>query len=46
MFFFFICRPYSDATAEKMDLEARKMVDSAYQRTLELVEAKKEQVST
>eukprot|EP00752_Nemacystus_decipiens_P013873 g12318.t1 len=37
-------RPYSDATAEKMDLEARKMVDSAYQRTLELVEAKKEQV--
>ncbi|CAB1102840.1 unnamed protein product [Ectocarpus sp. CCAP 1310/34] len=37
-------RPYSDATAEKMDLEARKMVDSAYQRTLELVEAKKEQI--
>eukprot|EP00903_Cladosiphon_okamuranus_P017837 g16415.t1 len=37
-------RPYSDATAEKMDLEARKMVDSAYQRTLDLVEAKKEQI--
>ncbi|CAM9846407.1 unnamed protein product [Scytosiphon promiscuus] len=37
-------RPYSDATAEKMDLEARKMVDSAYQRTLELVEAKTEQI--
>ena len=40
----FVGRPYSDATAEKMDLEARQMVDSAYQRTLELVENKKEQV--
>ncbi|CAN0269724.1 unnamed protein product, partial [Laminaria digitata] len=36
-------KPYSDATAEKMDLEARKMVDSAYQRTLDLVQDKKEQ---
>lgn len=43
-FFFFFGRPYSDATAEKMDLEAREMVDSAYQRTLKLVEDKKEQV--
>lgn len=40
-----VSRPYSDATAEKMDLEARKMVDSAYQRTLTLVEEKKEQVA-
>ena len=37
-------RPYCDATAERMDLEARKMVDSAYQRTLKLVQDKKEQV--
>lgn len=44
--FLFSDRPYSDATAEKMDLEARKMVDSAYQRTLDLVEDKKEQVGT
>ena len=37
-------RPYSDATAEKMDLEARQMVDDAYKRTLDLVREKKEQV--
>lgn len=29
-----------------MDLEAREMVDSAYQRTLDLVEEKKEQASS
>ena len=37
-------RPYSDATAEKMDLEARQMVDDAYNRTLDLVRENKEQV--
>jgi len=37
-------RPYSDSTAEAMDDEARTIVDSAYQRTMELIQEKKEQV--
>ncbi|CAM9911171.1 unnamed protein product, partial [Phaeothamnion confervicola] len=37
-------RPYSDATAQLMDEEAKRMVDDAYRRTVELVEEKKEQV--
>lgn len=37
-------RPYSDATAQKMDEEARGIVDAAYRRTIELVSEKKEQV--
>merc|ERR1712216_777062 len=32
-------RPYSDATAQAMDEEAKKMVDVAYQRTLDLMRA-------
>jgi len=37
-------KPYSDATAEAMDEEARAIVDAAYQRTVELIREKKEQV--
>lgn len=37
-------KPYSDATAEAMDEEARAIVDAAYRRTVELIKAKKEQV--
>jgi AFG3 family protein len=37
-------KPYSDATAEAMDDEARAIVDAAYERTLELMIEKKEQV--
>jgi len=37
-------KPYSDATAEAMDEEARAIVDAAYRRTVELIQAKKEQV--
>ena len=37
-------RPYSDATAEAMDEEARSVVNAAYQRTLTLIREKKEQV--
>jgi AFG3 family protein len=37
-------KPYSDATAEAMDEEARAIVDAAYQRTLALVREKKDQV--
>jgi AFG3 family protein len=37
-------KPYSDATAEAMDDEARSMVDAAYQRTINLVREHKDQV--
>ena len=37
-------RPYSDATAEAMDEEAKRIVDEAYQRTLDLITEKKEEV--
>ena len=37
-------KPYSDATAEAMDEEARQIVDDAYQRTLALVRERKEEV--
>ena len=37
-------KPYSDATAEAMDEEARGIVDAAYQRTLSLIRERKEQV--
>ncbi len=35
---------YSDATAEVMDEEVRVVVESAYKRTLELIESKRNQV--
>ncbi len=34
-------KPYSDATAEAMDEEARAIVDAAYQRTLDLMREKR-----
>ena len=37
-------KPYSDSTAEAMDEEARAIVDAAYQRTVELIQDKKEEV--
>lgn len=37
-------KPYSEATAEMIDQEVRDLVDSAYQRTMLLVEEKKDQV--
>ena len=37
-------RPYSDATAQAMDEEAKKLVDTAYQRTLELCRTYKAQI--
>ena len=37
-------KPYSDSTAEAMDDEARAMVDAAYQRTIELITERKEEV--
>jgi AFG3 family protein len=37
-------RPYSDATAQTMDEEARKIVDEAYIRTLNLIREKKNEV--
>ena len=38
-------KPYSDSTAEAMDEEARKIVDEAYQKTLQLIRDKKEDVA-
>jgi len=35
-------KPYSDATAQVIDEEAKKVVDAAYQRTLDLLRDKKE----
>merc|ERR1712038_2125143 len=37
-------KPYSDSTAEAMDEEAKKIVDAAYDRTLELISEKKTEV--
>jgi len=37
-------KPYSDATAEAMDEEARSIVDAAYQRTVHLITEKKDEV--
>ena len=37
-------KPYSDSTAEAMDEEAKKIVDEAYEATLELMREKKEEV--
>ena len=39
-------KPYSDATAEAMDEEARRIVDDAYARTVELITEKKHEVET
>jgi AFG3 family protein len=39
-------KPYSDATAEAMDEEARNIVDMAYKQTLELIQNKKHEVET
>merc|ERR1711988_1320827 len=37
-------RPYSDATAQKMDEEAKAMVDAAYERTLNLMRERESEV--
>ena len=37
-------KPYSEATAEAMDEEARAIVDAAYARTVELIREKKHEV--
>ena len=39
-------KPYSDATAEAMDEEARTIVDEAYRQTVELIREKREEVET
>ena len=39
-------RPYSEKTAKAMDEEAKAIVDAAYQRTLDLLREKKEQVQS
>ena len=39
-------RPYSDATAEAMDEEARNIVENAYNKTVELIREKKHEVET
>ncbi len=38
-------KPYSEATAQLIDTEARALVDAAFRRTMELLQAKREQVS-
>lgn len=37
-------KPYSEATAELIDEEVRELVDRAFNRTLELITEKREQV--
>lgn len=39
-------KPYSDATAEAMDEEARNIVENAYNKTVELIREKKHEVET
>ncbi|GMI08227.1 hypothetical protein TrVE_jg10445 [Triparma verrucosa] len=40
----YACNPYSDATRQAMDEQAKVMVDESYTRTLELLEGKKEEL--
>ena len=37
-------KPYSDSTAEKIDYEVKRIVEKAYQRTMNLLKEKKEQL--
>lgn len=37
-------KPYSDATAERIDQEVKKMIDKAYERTIHLLEDKREEL--
>jgi len=37
-------KPYSDSTAEKIDYEVKRIVEKAYQRTINLLKDKKEQL--
>ena len=37
-------KPYSDSTAEKIDYEVKRIVEKAYQRTINLLKEKKEQL--
>lgn len=37
-------KPYSEATAEKIDKEAKKIIDEAYERTKELLVSKREEL--
>ena len=39
-------RPYSDKTAKAMDEEAKRIVDEAYQRTLDLLRERKDEVES
>ncbi|HMX60481.1 MAG TPA: ATP-dependent zinc metalloprotease FtsH [Chitinophagales bacterium] len=39
-------KPYSDETAKVIDEEVRKLIDTAYQRTLNLLTEKREQLNT
>jgi AFG3 family protein len=39
-------KPYSDATAEAMDDEARSVVEAAYQRTVDLIRERKDMVES
>ena len=38
-------KPYSEATAELIDHEARQLIDNAYDTTIELITKYKEQVT-
>ena len=38
-------KPYSEATAELIDHEARQLIDNAYNTTVELITKYKEQVT-
>ncbi len=38
-------KPYSDDTAKVIDEEVRKLIDTAYQRTLNLLTEKREQLN-
>lgn len=38
-------KPYSEATAELIDYEARQLIDKAYDTTMELITKYKEQVT-
>ncbi len=42
----FASKPYSEATAETIDQEVKKLIDSAYQRTKKLLVTKRQELNT
>ena len=40
----YFSKPYSDATAEQIDIQVKEMIDKAYQRTIDLLQGKRKEL--